>query len=196
MMVDVSKFTRNNVVDACAVWNIVSSRLLFSTAQAAGCIFCCTGFVLYECLLKPRTAVSQEDLELQERLRDVRGKGAFKDYNLTVADLQEVEVLENRQRLGKGELSAIVFARKIGQAVLTDDQQARKLAQAVLEPPRVQTTPHLFGWLFYGRFLTDGDKDPIIAEHASLRRPLRPHLERAYSLAMERRLMKPPEDTD
>lgn len=34
-----------------------------------------------------------------------------------------VEALENRKKLGKGELSSSAFAMKIGQAVITDDQK-------------------------------------------------------------------------
>ena len=73
-----------------------------------------------------------------------------------------LDVLEKRRNLGKGELSSIVFAKKAGQPFLTDDKGARNLAESILNKDQVQTTPHLCGWLFYKNILTDSDKDSII----------------------------------
>jgi hypothetical protein len=91
--------------------------------------------------------------------------------------------------LSKGELSSVAFAKKTRQAFLTDDQKARLLAREVIGRSMVQTTPHLFGWLYFNRRLGEGDKDAIIAEHKSLGRPLAKHFEAMYEEAMRCRLM-------
>jgi hypothetical protein len=109
---------------------------------------------------------------------------------LSIADLQEVQILDNRMRLGKGELSAIAAARTTGLHFMTDDQKARRLGSDSLGSDRVQTTPHLFGWLFFSGYLVDSDKDQIIAEHESLSRPLKPYFEDMYKEALRCRLME------
>src|SRR6266478_6166695 len=77
------------------------------------------------------------------------GKGDFPVYPVDVEDLIDNEVLSKRQHIGKGELSSMVFARKIRQALLTDDQRTRRLAVGPLDTGKIQTTPHLAGWLFF-----------------------------------------------
>src|ERR1035437_6775092 len=186
---DPSIFEPVNVIDTCAIWNVLSSRILYATARSAGCSFCCTRFVLYECLHKPRTNPSVSDLELQKRMLDECDLGTITVYPLAISDLQDVSVLESRKRLGKGELSSIAFANKIRRAFLTDDQGARKLAAKVIGDQRVQTTPHLFGWLFFIGRLGDGDKDRIIQEHNRHQGPLAPYFEEMYLRALEFRLM-------
>src|SRR5690242_7004238 len=164
MEIDPSSFQPVNVVDTCAVWNVLSSQRLFSVAREAGCEFCTTAFVYYECLIKKRGVSKETDTVLMERLRRAQGKGACQAHASTIDDLQQVALLERRKSLGKGELSSIAFAMKIGQAVMTDDQGARKLALAVGHFP-VQTTPHLFGWLFFTGKLSERDKAPILQQH-------------------------------
>lgn len=176
------------MADTCAVWNVLSSDKLYQSASAAGCIFCCTGFVNYECLLKPRKHVYAHDVELQNRLRSARTKGKFQLFILEIEDLQEVEILERRKKLGKGELSSIAFAKRTGQAFLTDDKNALKLALEVLPSGYVQTTPDLFGWLIYEQLLGDSDKQVVISQHESLKRPLKEKFEEGYSLALQYRL--------
>lgn len=190
MPCDPSRFHGLNVIDTCSVWNLLSSKTLCRAALSAGCVFSCTGFVFYECLVKPRKKVSAEEAELQGRLREERRRGHFKDYHLELEDLLEVEFLEKRKRLGKGELSSMAFAKRTRQAFLTDDQGARKLAVGVLDSAMVQTTPHLFGWLFYTGSLLDPDKHAIILEHEQLekRMPLTRFFEEIYLSALEYRL--------
>ena len=77
-------------------------------------------------------------------------------------------LLERRKRLGKGELSSIALAMKTNQAFMTDDQKARKLGKEVIGNDKVQTTPHLLGWLFFEGKLLDVDKEDIVAEHKQL----------------------------
>jgi hypothetical protein len=81
------------------------------------------------------------------------------------------DVLSKRQHIGKGELSSMVFARKIRQALLNDDQRARKLAVGLLDAAKIQATPLLAGWLFFTRQLVDGDLPRVITEHKALEGP-------------------------
>ena len=97
------------------------------------------------------------------------------------------KLLESRKRLGKGELSSIAFAMKIGQAVITDDMKARKLAEDSGHV-HIQTTPHLFSWLIFKGRLSDFDKGAVIAQHRDMDRPLAPHFEKAYEMALQCRL--------
>ena len=189
MAVNPSAFHQLNVTDACAVWNILSSKILCQAAISAGCVFSCTRFVYYECLIKPRKTVLDEDIELQHRLKQERKRGQFQDYHLEIGDLLEVELLERRRNLGKGELSSMAFAKRTRQAFLTDDQGARRLAEQIMESRMIQTTPHLFGWLFYIGILMDQDKDVIIEEHESLRRPLTEFFEAIYMKSLEYKLL-------
>lgn len=182
MEIDPSRFNLYNVVDTCAVWNLLSSSLLLETAIAGGCIFSYTKFVCYECLFKPRKSQRADDLELQKRLISERRKGRFKECTLGVEDLIEVEVLENRKRLGKGELSAIALAKLTRLSFLTDDQEARKLAKKVLESSP-QTTPHLFSWLVFVGAILEKHKDIIIAEHKAVGRPLARYFEEVFPVA-------------
>ncbi len=148
MAVNPSCFHKYNVIDTCSIWNIICSSPFYSATLIANCEFICTGFVFYECLVKKRANESNSDNVLQGILTKEIDKGKFPIHHISIEDLQEIEILENRKKLSKGELSSIVFAKKIRQAFLTDDQGARKLAETILDKKMVQTTPQLFGWLF------------------------------------------------
>lgn len=189
MTVDVSRFHLLNVTDTCSIWNILSSRILYEAARAANCSFCCTTFVLYECLYKRRSSELESDSELKSRMKKEYDDKRILACDLDVADLQDIEILENRRKLSKGELSSIVFAKKTQQAFMTDDQKARKLAQTELATDRVQTTPHLFGWLFFEQRLTDSDKNEIINQHNKFNRPLAKHFETTYLEALSYLMM-------
>jgi len=106
-----------------------------------------TGYVAYECLYKKRK-LGLNTTSIERLEKEIKA-GKFTTYNITIDDLQDIEILNNRKRLGKGELSAIVFAQKTRQAFLTDDKKARKLGNDVLGSENVQTTPHLVGYCFY-----------------------------------------------
>lgn len=184
MAIDPSKFHPFNVADTCSVWNILSSARMRSAAKDARCDFCITSFVHYECMVKPRKALTEADQELRRRLHVEQRAGAFQAHSCGIGDLQDVKVLESRKRLGMGEISSIAFAMKIGQAVLTDDQKARKLAEAAGHR-LVQTTPHLFSWLIFTRRLGDSDVPLVLGQHQALGGDLAPHLDRGYRLALE-----------
>ena len=182
---DPSKFNKLNVVDTCAIWNIISTQLLRTAAHSVGCSFCCTYFVYYECLYKPRTKIKPEDEALQDLLRQEMKTGKFKNYHLDIEDLQEIDVLEKRKNLGKGELASIAFAKKTRQAFLTDDRNARNLAEGVLTHHMVQTTAHLLGWLFFKHFLDDSALDQIIDEHEKYNGKLRAYFIVMYERALD-----------
>lgn len=168
MNFDITKLHLVNVTDSCSIWNILSSPMIYQAAIQAGCYFALTNFVGYECLYKKRKQT--HDTKLIEKLELEISTGRFTNCDITIDDLQEIEVLENRKRLGKGELSSIVFAKKTRQAFLTDDRKARALGNDVLGSGYVQTTPHLVGYCFYRRHLLDSDFSTLVAEHkASLR---------------------------
>jgi hypothetical protein len=125
---------------------------------------------------------------LQRRLRVARNGGKFQLFSLAIEDLQEIEILERRKKLGRGELSSIAFAKRTHQAFLTDDKNALKLALQVLPTGRVQTTPDLFCWLIFEQFLGDSDKQVVISQHESLKRPLKEQFEESYAVALQYRL--------
>lgn len=185
--IDPSKFHPHNVADTCSVWNVLSSKRLYGAAREAKCHFCITSFVHYECLVKPRKTPSDAELALMALLRSEQARGAFERHSCNIDDLQAIKLLENRKHLGKGELSSIAFAMKIGHAVLTDDMKARRLAQDSGHA-LTQTTPHLFGWLIFTGRLGDSDKQTVIAQHIAMEQILAPHLERAYEMALQCRL--------
>lgn len=148
MAIDPSKFHLVNVADTCSVWNVLSSVRLHGAAKEAHCEFCITSFVRYECLIKPRKTPTAAEIELMGRLVKEQARGGFAAHSCDIGDLQAVKLLESRKRLGKGEISSIAFAMKIGQAIITDDMKARKLAEDSGHE-LTQTTPHLFAWLIF-----------------------------------------------
>ena len=54
MPIDVSRFTTLNVLEPRAAFNVLSSPTLHRSAVNAGCHFCVTNYVRYECLDKAR----------------------------------------------------------------------------------------------------------------------------------------------
>lgn len=180
MNIDITDFKRFNVIDTCAIDNILSSDTLYRAIKSTNCSFCYTKFVEYEMLFKARKSINSKSKELQNRLKNETKAKRFECHNLSIDDLQEVEILEQRKKLGGGELSSIAFAKKINQCFMTDDSKARKLGISVLGKERVQTTPHLVGWLFYIRELIDSDFSIIIKEHKEYNRPLSKFFEKAY----------------
>ena len=189
MAIDCSQFTLIGVIDTCAIWNVLSSRKLTIASKSAKCHFSATTFVYYEALHKPRKSLTRKDEELQRRLRAERLSGFFGDCSLDIRDLQDVDILDRRMKVGKGELSSIAFAKKAGLTFMTDDQKARRLGGGVIGADKVQTTPHLFGWLLFTGLLSDEDKSSVIDEHESFGRPLRPYFETMYTEALRIKLM-------
>ena len=185
---NVSKFERLNVGDTCSLWNILASQLLSSRMDAAGVKLCSTTFVRYECLHKPGPP-RPERKELQKRLNARIESGSIQWHPIDIEDLQELEILRNRKRVSIGELSVIIFARKTRQAVLTDDIGAQKLARQELGAALVQSTPHLFAWLYFNSNMNDADKDQIDADLKSFGRNLHPHLGEYHTEAQRCRLL-------
>ena len=165
MRINIKSFKCYNVIDTCSIWHLLSSERLYGMAKTNGCYFSCTKYVLYECLHKPRSSFKEEERRLIEKFNKELDKFYSPSFSISIDDLQSIMNLEQRKSLSKGELSSIVFAKKIGQAFITDDQRARKLAESYLEPEYTQTIPHLFGWLSYIQKILDNDKAIIIQEH-------------------------------
>jgi predicted nucleic acid-binding protein len=191
MAIDPSNFHKNNVIDTCAIWNLLSSKLLYTTSQKAGCQFCFTYFVYYECLHKPRKDPKPEEIELQDRFRheyNNRNNNQWQCHHLTIEDLQDVEVLQKRMNIDKGELASITYAKKTGKAFLTDDQKARELAAQFITAKMVQTTPHLLSWLLFISYLSDSDLQPIIKEHKYFYRPLEKYFSKVYRMVLDYKL--------
>jgi hypothetical protein len=186
--IDPSRFHKANVIDTCAVWNLLASALLTRSAQSHGCVFSITDFVHYECLIKPRRSEDARSGELRSRLAERLASRAITAYRVEISDLQDPEIQNHRARVGKGELSALAFARRTRQAFMTDDQRARRVAHGLQPSPCPQTTPHLLGWLVFEGYLGDSEARQVIAEHESLGRPLRPHFQTIYERACEFRL--------
>lgn len=182
MAIDPSKFHAVNVVDTCGVWNILSSRLLHATALDAGCDLCITETIRYECVDKERTSPTAGEKILIERFRLARARGQFQSHAVSIEDIQALSGL--RGRMGKGEISAIAFALKIGHAVLTDDQKARRRANES-GCRYVQTTPHLLGWLMFRSRLGDTDLDTIVMQHEEVEGTLKKYFQDAASEARQ-----------
>ncbi len=188
MALNVKQFFANNIIDTCSIWNLLSSKILYVASLESNCSFSCTAFVIYECLYKPRSNKCDVEEELIDRLKAERQKGLFTDYHNTIADLQDIVVLESRMKLSKGELSSIVFANRTNQAILTDDQQARRLAETILPRGKVQTIPKLFAWLVYTNKLGDSEKNDINRDLNYFNRPIEKYIDEAYLIALENRL--------
>ncbi len=74
--------------------------------------WCYTSFVEYEVFYKPVKKETPIIIKQRQQLREETRKKRFRCEHLSISDLQEIEILENRKKLGKGELSSIAFARK------------------------------------------------------------------------------------
>ncbi|GAB3417295.1 hypothetical protein [Niabella aquatica] len=189
MTIDITICQKVNVIDSCSIWNLLSSLILYNRVKINGFYFSITQFVEYECLFKVRTSPTTEDREIQKRLIKEKKYGSFPTHYLSIDDLQDSDILEHSQHLGRGELSSIAFCKKTNQVFLTDDQNARKIAKSILGSGSVQTVPHLVGWLFYIGILTDGDLEPLIEQHNSFARPLEPYFRIMHNEAMRIKLM-------
>jgi predicted nucleic acid-binding protein len=184
MAANPSHFHPINVTDTCSVWNVLSSNTLYDAARKAGCSFCVTAFVRYELLDKPRKSIQATEAELRRRLRQEQAAGRFETHVCTIDDLQAMGNLTDRKALGKGELSSIAFALKIGQGFLSDDKKAFNLAvdRGVAAS---QTVPDLLAWLVFTGGLSDLEAIGSIDEHKAMDRTISAQLEdaRVRSLA-------------
>ncbi len=189
MNINLTQFNNINVIDTCAIWNIISCPLFFDRAIQNKCFFSMTQFVEYESLIKTRSNPTASELRIQNVLRTEIRKGSFKIHPITIADIQDSDIVKSRKSLGIGELSSIAFARKISQCFLTDDQPARRFASTILGNEKVQTTPHLLGYLIFQRIIIDGELDQIIKDHNAFDRPLEKFFREVYNEALRIRLL-------
>lgn len=127
--------------------------------------------VQYECLRKSTTNAAH--LNLRKRLEDAISDGRVGVYGVDLEDVQQIDLLLHRHRLGRGELSCIAFAKRTGISVLVDERRGTKLARQVLGADnRAQGTPRLLGWLLFMNHLGLESVDAVIEEHVSAGRPL------------------------
>ena len=189
MTIDITKCSKVNIIDSCSIWNLLSSTIFHRRIDNNNFYFSITKYVEYECLYKERTNTTIEDNEIQNRLVKYRENNKFSSHNLSIADLQDNAITKYSQQLGIGELSSIAFCKKTNQVFLTDDQQARTIAKKILGNDKVQTIPHLLGWLFYEGILSDSDLEPIIKEHNSFERPLEKYFRIVYEEALRIRCL-------
>lgn len=190
MTLDPTKFSMMAIADTCSVWNVLSSRKLYLAAISAKVYFCITPMVLYECLHKPRTSMTQGKAELMTRLERARRDNGFP---VQPCDLEDLVLLTQQapKGLGSGEMSCIAAAYRIRNiAFMTDEKKARKFASEKLGL-HVETTPKLYAWLHYCRHLADGDHEDVIHEHESYEaRPLTKFFQEAYEKALRCRLLQ------
>lgn len=190
MAINPAVFHKHNVIDTCAIWNVLSSRTLYNASKRNGVSFVCSKFVEYESLYKARNNESIADHELCRRLKNAKDEdGNFGTYSLDIGDLQQFEVLKARKNLGKGELSSIVLAKKFRQPFMTDDRNARKLHDVESNGIIAQTTPHMLSWMIFNNHISDSEKTAIVDEHEEVSRPLSNHFENAYLEGLRCRLM-------
>lgn len=190
MRINITSFSILNVIDTCAIDNLLSSNTLYLASINSNCRFCYTKFVEYEMFFKVRKENTPSSEYLKNRLKEETQLKRFECFGLSIDDLQDVEILEKRKKLGIGELSSIAFAKKINHCFMTDDQGARKLASEIIGSTKVQTTPHLLGWLFYKRVLIDSEISLIVKEHEENNRTLGRFLEEAYTESLRIRMME------
>jgi hypothetical protein len=177
------------LADSCAVQNILSSPTLQASCERQGFHFVLTKYCLYECLDKPRKIQLAGDTEIRNRLIKARMLGFFPAHELSIEDLQEAAILRLRRRLGAGELSAIALAKRFGTGMQTDDDRAEKLAIEVLSLEKVQTTPHVVGWLLFHGHVQDHHIATIVEEHTAVGRNLTARLQHVHAEACRVRLL-------
>lgn len=181
MTINFTECSKINVTDTCALWNVLSSSILFGVLIEQQFIFSCTSYVIYECLYKPRTTINSNDTRLKEWAKSLIQKKEIETHQLTIEDLQDEKIMKYRNRIGHGELSSIAFAKKTGLCLLTDDQKARKLGGEILGLDKIQTTPLLFGWLLFHGHLGDQDLEPVISDHKQNGRPLEKYFREVHA---------------
>jgi hypothetical protein len=128
-------------------------------------------------------------MELRRKLTAAISNQQIRVHSISLEDLLEVELLENRRKLGRGELTTIAFAKTTRQSAFSDDKRARSLATAVLGPARAQWTAQLLGWLCYNGRLVDHECKAVEGELAAYGRSMSPHLENAYRSALHAKLL-------
>ena len=183
---DFSTIHKCSVIDTCAILNLLSSSRFYTATINETFFWCYTSFVEYEVFYKSVKKETSIIIKQRQQLREETRKKRFRCEHLSISDLQEIEILENRKKLGKGELSSIAFARKTQLAFMTDDIKARKLGEAVLGVSKTLTTPRLWGWLYFNRILTDSDHKTIIEEHETQGRGMSEYYQEIYEEAMRR----------
>ncbi|MDD5456894.1 MAG: hypothetical protein PHV30_07675 [Candidatus Margulisbacteria bacterium] len=190
--INYASFFTINITDSCSIQNIIASNRIFRASLLAKCYFSITRYVEYESIYKKRKSSKSGEQELIKKIQKAISENSIKVCDITIDDLNDRLIADNRKRLGMGEISSIAFAKRTGLGFLTDDKPAKKFALKSLEASKVQSSIHLVGWLFYFRHLVDTDIDLIIREHTYHNRHFGEHYRKAYEKAMQYRLTSPP----
>ena len=172
-----------NVTDTCAIWNLIGSSTLFRVARQRNMSFVITNTVYYECFTKSKgRPASERHRRLRGRLAKHIQRNDVNQMDLTIDDLQDAintaRQYDADRRLGYGEISCAALARRLRQAVLTDNKRDFRVI-AKLVDGLLQTTARLLGWLYLHGHLTDGDVGDVIRQHGDSGG----HMSRVYECA-------------
>ncbi|SCZ80482.1 type II toxin-antitoxin system VapC family toxin [Acidaminobacter hydrogenoformans] len=169
MFNDIKNFNKNSVIDSCSVINVVSSETLFQSAKIEKCKFIITTYIEYELLKKSRGYKDKDHeiraFELDKRIEQAIETGEILKYSLDISDLLDPLVNEHKRGKSRGELTAIILAKKFNVGLFTDDKKAQKIASDSLGVNRVESLYSLIGWLTWSGLLNDAEKESIITQH-------------------------------
>ena len=183
---DFSTICKFSVIDTCAILNLFSSDKCYNAVSSENFMFCYTSFVEYETLYKKVKVITNQIINQRKKLLQETKKNKFRREHLSIDDLQEIEILQARKNLGKGELSSIAYARKTNQPFTTDDIRAKKMGEQILGKDKVITSTRILGWLYFNRILLDTDHKDIITEHIKNGRTMAKIYDEIYDEAMRR----------
>lgn len=193
MIDNIISFNKNSVIDSCSVKNLVSTNTLYQAAQREKCQFIISNFIEYELLYRERKHIDSltEDRikELDQLIKEKIHKGEMPKYDIDISDLFDPLIRNHSSLRSRGEITAIILARKFNIGMVTDDIKAQNFAKQNLTDDRVESIPSLFGWLLYNKKLYDSDKDKIISEQKYYYRSQEKQLERMYRVALEKILV-------
>lgn len=180
-------FNKDNVIDTCSIWNLLYSTKLYGISLEYFNSIVITDYVRYEALLKVWNGMKKKafESELKKRLAKELKNNNIIVYNISVEELQDPQVLKDRKKFGKGEISCIVFAKNKNISFITDDQGARKYSKTILGNNRVRTIPHLVGFLFFISLISDSDISEIIIDHKRFKSDIVEYIKTCYETSMK-----------
>ena len=159
---NINKYT---VIDACSTVNLISSKMFLSHALNDGFEFNMTRNVEFELVSKPLRRPNKRIEEQREYIKHLLAQKDLIRTSLSIDDLHELAELEERKKLGIGELSCIAYAKHKRLTVITDDTDAGNFAEKVLGNDYANNTADLLGNLLYRRIIIDNEYDSLIQEH-------------------------------
>jgi predicted nucleic acid-binding protein len=193
MIDNITSFNKYSVIDSCSVKNLVSTNTLYQAAQREKCQFIISNFIEYELLHRERKNIDSltEDRikELDQLIKKKINTGEIPKFDIDISDLFDPLIRNQSSLRSRGEITAIILARKFKIGMVTDDIKAQKIAKQNLTDDMVDSIPSLFGWLIYNKKLYDADKDKIISEQKYYYRSQEKQLGKVYRVALEKILV-------